>query len=212
MGYKMEKLSYLIIGLWLIGIFLCMNIPVRKLLRLGPSLKDRAQGKGHITKLINEKRRIRKVDRQMTEDMAFLRNLLLLGSGQEMGLEYVLSRLAAREGALKEAYMTMLNHLRLNRNIDALESFKAISSSSLAEEFAGLLIRWDELDGRLLAEIMESHQKTLKEIRLTEKSRRDESLSDLIYLPAVINVLIICVNFIYVSYYIRQVEIFSMLF
>ena len=106
----------------------------------------------------------------------------------------------------------MLSHQRLNRKQKALEAFSSYVQVPMARELAGLLLQWDELESKVISEILTSHQKTLRDIRMTQQTRRDETMSDLIYLPAVFNVLIICVNFIYISYYINQQEVFRLLF
>jgi len=161
---------------------------------------------------ILRKRRTQKMEREIARDMAFLRNLLLLGSGNVLSGDYVLTRLAFREGPLKPAYLAMLSHQRLNRKQKALEAFSSYVQVPMARELAGILLQWDELESKVISEILTSHQKTLRDIRMTQQTRRDETISDLIYLPAVFNVLIICVNFIYISYYINQQEVFRLLF
>jgi hypothetical protein len=206
------SVSWVFLGVWGVGILFAMQ--KKEIV----SIQSRLERVGHHGKTIfsglpvyRNYRRFH-MEREIAGDLAFLRNLLLLGSGSMLSLEYVLTRLSLKEGPLKPAYLAMLSYLRLNRKQEALEAFSWLSEVPVGREMGGLLLQWDELDGRVLSEILTSHQKTLREIRMTEQVRRDEMISDLVYLPAVLNVLLICVNFIYISYYINQQEIFQRLF
>ncbi len=198
--------------IWGVGILILFKGKKETLLRKRlEDLKSQSQTKVHQHPLL-KKRRFQKMEREIARDMAFLRNLLLLRSGSVLSVDYVLTRLAFREGPLKPAYLAMLSHQRLNRKQKALEAFSSHVQVPIARELAGLLLQWDELESTVISEILTSHQKTLRDIRMTQQTRRDETISDLIYLPAVFNVLIICVNFIYISYYINQQEVFHLLF
>ena len=205
-------LEWAFLTIWGVGILILFKGKKETLLRKRlEDLKSQSQAKVHQHPLL-KKRRVQKMEREIARDMAFLRNLLLLGSGNVLSVDYVLTRLAFREGPLKPAYLAMLSHQRLNRKQKALEAFSSYVQVPMARELAGLLLQWDELESKVISEILTSHQKTLRDIRMTQQTRRDETMSDLIYLPAVFNVLIICVNFIYISYYINQQEVFRLLF
>jgi hypothetical protein len=205
-------LEWAFLMIWGVGILILFKGEKETLLRKRlEDLKSQSQAKVHQNSLL-KKRRVQKMEREIARDMAFLRNLLLLGSGSVLSVDYVLTRLAFREGPLKPAYLAMLSHQRLNRKQKALEAFSSYVQVPMARELAGLLLQWDELESKVISEILTSHQKTLRDIRMTQQTRRDETMSDLIYLPAVFNVLIICVNFIYISYYINQQEVFRLLF
>jgi hypothetical protein len=205
-------LEWAFLMIWGVGILILFKGEKETLLRKRlEDLKSQSQVKVHQNSLL-KKRRVQKMEREIARDMAFLRNLLLLGSGSVLSVDYVLTRLAFREGPLKPAYLAMLSHQRLNRKQKALEAFSSYVQVPMARELAGLLLQWDELESKVISEILTSHQKTLRDIRMTQQTRRDETMSDLIYLPAVFNVLIICVNFIYISYYINQQEVFRLLF
>ena len=205
-------LEWAFLMIWGVGILILFKGKKETLLRKRlEDLKSQSQAKVHQHPLL-KKRRVQKMEREIARDMAFLRNLLLLGSGSVLSVDYVLTRLAFREGPLKPAYLAMLSHQRLNRKQKALEAFSSYVQVPMARELAGLLLQWDELESKVISEILTSHQKTLRDIRMTQQTRRDETMSDLIYLPAVFNVLIICVNFIYISYYINQQEVFRLLF
>ena len=119
-----------------------------------------------------QKKRQREIDKEIGENISFLRNLLLLGTGRRMSRDFVISRLARREGDLKPSFLGMLSRLRVNQNEEAIEFFANSAGTIRSREFAGLLIQWDDLDPIALTEILLSHQKSIGEIRMTEKIGR----------------------------------------
>ena len=72
-------------------------------------------------------------------------------------------------------------------------------------------VQWDEIDPKQVLETLQSHQKSIREARLTIQKRRDETVSDLIYLPVVVNIMLIFINFIYIGYFIDQREMLTVL-
>jgi hypothetical protein len=203
---------YIWISLWVVGIFILV-LPRRTgaLSQRLEKVKDRGRKRVIATNLF-QKRKYQEIDWEIGESISFLRNLLLLGTGRRMSRDFVINRLARRDGVLKPAYLGMLSRLRVNQREEAVDFFVAHTGTARSREFVGVLLQWDDLDPLALVEILLSHQKSIAEIRMTEKIRKDETISDLIYLPVVINVLIICVNFIFTSYYLKQQEMFQMLF
>ena len=151
-----------------------------------------------------------KVDREVFESIIFLRNLVAIEEGRQTSTDYILQRLAEHDGLLKKPYVRMLSLLRMNKKQEALEAFASETGTDAGKDFARLLIRWDEINPRQLMEILISHEKNIKELRITYLKRKDEIISDLIYLPVVLNVFIIFINFIYVGYFINQRELLEM--
>ncbi|MDD3169457.1 MAG: hypothetical protein PHC91_08380 [Eubacteriales bacterium] len=66
------------------------------------------------------------------------------------------------------------------------------------------------VEPRELLETLLSYEKSMKAVRLTDQKRKDEVISDLIYFPVVINILVIFINFIYVAYFLDQREMLQM--
>ncbi len=153
-----------------------------------------------------------KADMEIYESISFMRNIMALGNGRNISADHLISQLAERDSQLKTAYIKMLSMLRVNKKAEAAEAFSDEAGTVMGREFAGLLIQWDELDPAALSEILLSHQKNIKEVRVTARKKRDEAISDLIYLPVVANVMMICINCIYTTYYLQQQEMFGMFF
>lgn len=157
-------------------------------------------------------KRRERIDIEIYESISFMRNITALGNGRHTGSDYLLTQLADRDCNLKNAYSKMLSQLRMNKKREAVEAFSEETGTSMGKEFAGLILQWDELDPAALSEILLSHQKAIKEARMTARKKRDETISDIIYLPIVANVMMICINCIYTTYYLQQQEMFKMFF
>ncbi|QIB69935.1 hypothetical protein Ami103574_11650 [Aminipila butyrica] len=160
----------------------------------------------------DKQRKRQLVDKEIYEGISFLRNVISIDRGKQVSTDFILEQLAEREGVLQACYIRMLSLLRLNRRGAAQQVMADYLETPIGKEFAGLLLRWDEMDPMELSEVLLSHQRSIKEIRMTQQRRRDEIISDLLYFPVIINVVLIFINFIYVGYFINQKEILQMLF
>ncbi|MBE6032279.1 MAG: hypothetical protein E7224_03705 [Clostridiales bacterium] len=170
-----------------------------------------AEGSGMISKALRKQEQ-EKMDGEIYEDISFLRNLTVMGPGRQAGADYMIEQLSLRRGRLQAIYGRMLHLLRQNQRGEAVQYFSAKVGTPISGDFARLLVQWDDIDPRELLETLLSHQKNIKEVRITTQKRRDEMISDLIYLPAVLNVMLIFINFIYVAYFIDQRDLLTMFF
>lgn len=159
-----------------------------------------------------KKRKNRLEDKELYEAISFLRNIISIDRGKQVSTDFIIEQLSQREGALQSTYIKMLSLLRVNKKKEAQNLMADRLETPIGKEFAGLLLKWDEINPLELSEVLLSHQKSIKEIRMTEQRRRDETISDILYFPVIINVVLIFINFIYVGYFINQKEVLQMLF
>ncbi len=157
------------------------------------------------------KRKAKKADEEICEAISYLRNLILLGRGKIFSADTVIEQLVGQKGILSQCYGDMLRLFRQNQKDRAVKIFQEGSGTKKGGDFARLLMQWDELDPSKLIETLLSYQHSIMEARTTARKRRDEMLSDIIYLPVVINVMLVFINFIYVGYFIDLQNILSML-
>lgn len=156
---------------------------------------------------LNKKRRMEFIDKEIYDAISFLRNIIAIDRGKQVSTDFIIEQLSEREGVLQPTYIRMLSLLRLNKKEEATQMMSEELQTSNGKEFAGLLLKWDEINPQELTEILLSHQKSIKEFRITSRKQKDEMISDLIYFPVVMNVVFIFINFIYVGYFISQKEI-----
>lgn len=81
-----------------------------------------------------------------------------------------------------------------------------------AREFAALLTSWEHMQPEQLSQIIVSYRKSIRENCITKQKKRDEMISNFIYFPATANIFLIFINFIYISYFMQQKEMFEMMF
>jgi hypothetical protein len=158
-----------------------------------------------------EKSKQSRTDMEIYEAISFLRNITILGKGGTLSADAVLEQLIFHRGSLSQIYAKTLRLLRQNQKEEAIVYFSETAATEISKDFARLLIQWDEIDPKQLLETLLSHQKNIREARQTVQKRRDETVSDLIYLPVVVNVMLVFINFIYVGYFIDQREMLTML-
>ena len=159
------------------------------------------------------RRRVQASEKEIYEGISFLRNLLTLNAGREIRADQVIEQLSCRHGVLKPVYLRMLGLLRLNRPREAIAVFHQESGGDPgSREYASLLVKWDEIDPMDLGEIMISMQKSFRERKITREKRMDEVISDVIFLPVMLNVVVLFLNFLVVAFFLEQQEMLQGLF
>lgn len=154
--------------------------------------------------------REQKMDKEIFESITFLRNMASIEKGKTSSTDYIIEKLSEYNGLLQPIYIKMLNLLRVNQTKEAVEFFFQKVGTTASRDFGGLLMQWDKLEPHELIETLLSYEKSMKAARITQQKRKDELISDLIYFPVVVNVLVLFINFIYIAYFIDQKEMLQM--
>jgi len=153
-----------------------------------------------------------KAERELSEVLAYVKNMVVLGRGMSISAQLLMEELAEITNVLSDAFIEMSRLISLN-DING-------ASLCLADELGGeygksvghFLAGWEEIPpGELLASV-NAFQSALREARETKQRRRDEMISDLIYFPVVVNCMAVLLNFIYISFYVPQKEMLETLF
>lgn len=174
-------------------------------------LESRKQGRPfEILSRFIRRYRERKMDREIFESITFLRNLASIEKGRSSSTDFIIEKLSEHNGLLQPIFIKMLNLLRINQPKEAAALFSQGVGTPASRDFAGLLIQWDRLEPSEMLETLLSYEKSMKAVRMTDQKRKDEIISDLIYFPVVVNILVIFINFIYVAYFIDQQEMLKM--
>ena len=151
------------------------------------------------------------VQRELYSALSILRNHASADSAS-VTADYILEQFAQTDGVLKDAFSGALRLLRTGRRAEAVSYFEAAVGVELARDFMSLILDWDAVPPRKLKQTVGAFQNALKETRTTELMRKNEVMSDLVYLPVVAGVLIVFVDFIYVAYFAEQRALLSELF
>lgn len=150
-------------------------------------------------------------DREIYESLSYMRNLIIAHKGS-INSDTVISRLAERDSALKEVYIKMLSLMRMGRVKEAEDVMCEETGTEAGREFAALLTSWEHMQPEQLSQIIVSYRKSIRENCITKQKKRDEMISNFIYFPATANIFLIFINFIYISYFMQQKEMFEMMF
>lgn len=164
--------------------------------------KQTGAGKA-AARFLRERDRI-KGEWEIGEAISYMRNAVAMGRGGQMSTGLILEELSELSGVLTPAYLKMLQYLRMNEKDKVVETLWEAAGCELSRDFSRLLLQWEELPPEMLVETLASYQDSLREVRQTRQKKRDEMVSDLIYLPVISNVMLVLVNFIYVAYFIDQ--------
>lgn len=150
-----------------------------------------------------------RIRKEMLDGTALIRNKIAACDGRRMTTDVMLEELISDSELLKYPYARMLSLVRTEERGRAIEEFAAAVGDREAKEYARMIVMLDELEPDDIYESIVAFQKSMKEERITEIKKRDEAVSDLLYLPVVFNLLLIFFNFLYVSYFVQQKDAIS---
>jgi hypothetical protein len=148
---------------------------------------------------------------EIYQSIALLRNMIKSNKFSKLSSDYMIEQLAVYSELLRNTYFKVLNLLRLNRKQEAIQLFSSEVRTKVSSDFGRLIIELENMENRELDEILISLQKNIREERITKLKKNDEIISDILYIPVVLNVLLIFINFLYIAYFINQKNVFSML-
>ncbi len=157
------------------------------------------------------KKRVNSVEREIYQSASLLENIIILQKDAPKGAAYIIEQIASYSKELKKPFESMLYYLRLNQREEAAEAFKREAGTKSAKEYADILIRMDSINPADLRENVSMLRRRLREESITREKKKNEVISDIVYIPVLANVMIIFVNFIYISYYAEQKELFQQL-
>jgi hypothetical protein len=145
-----------------------------------------------------------KVDREIYDAISFVRNIASAGPASSPTAAGLLEQFADRGGTLGAASLKALALVRVNRLTGAAQVFAETAGTKSAQDFIGILLRFDRVSPDKLATTLAAYQAAMKEFRTTRLKRRSENLSDLVFLPVIVNVMVVFMNFIIVAYFLSQ--------
>ena len=164
---------------------------------------------GRLAAGIRTSRKNEQIQREIYSALSVLRNY---ASAESVTTDYLFEQFSQTNGILKDVYSGALRLLRTGRKTEAAEYFSAAANTPFARDFIMLILDWDIISQGKQKQTIVAFQNALKETRTTELMRKNEVMSDLVYLPVVAGVLIIFVNFVYVAYFAEQSALLRELF
>ena len=210
---------YIFLFVFWLGVALIPDFPKKE------SLKDRADiFLGRIKKRSEEsfiaeeikrfsaEQKRRKRLNELSENLAYIRNITVLGRGRSISTVYLLEEISDISPLLKKTYLDMAHALSLNDKQKACDIFAEALGEPYGCDIGNFLVSWEDISPELLMENIDSYVDAIRQERFTYLKRRDETISDLIYMPVVLNCMVVLMNFIYIAYFIEQRDALSLLF
>ena len=149
--------------------------------------------------------------RELSECLGYIKNIVILGGTAEVGAGTLLCELSEISTALRPVFEEMARYINVNDKESAARCFEAYVNTGLSPGIGSFLTGWDDMPPCELADTIDAYLSLIKEERLTSGKKRNEIISDLIYIPVIINCIVILINFIYVAYFLEEQESLSLL-
>lgn len=146
----------------------------------------------------------KKKDSEVYRAISQLKNLAIAQQKHPVGADFIIEQLSKFANLTRPAYIKVLSLWRLGKNEEAIQSFGDEIDTRLGREFGNILLKLDELNPAEFIEQLEIYQGNIKNERSTERQKRNELISNIIYTPAVISSLVILLNFVVVVIFVDQ--------
>lgn len=151
------------------------------------------------------------LEKELAENLAYIKNLVVLGRGRSISAELLLTELSDASDKLASVYIEMAGWLHTNEKDLAAKCFSDRFDTGYAIEIGRFLAGWEDISPSELLPSVELYQSALREERMTRQQQRDEAMSDLVYFPVVLNCMAVLLNFIYVAYFLSQRDALGLL-
>ena len=214
----MNKIAYMLLIAFWIGIFIMFFKPDRTISFNSDSLTDDLRKKALGLKVVKGYKKLQsdrkkaKLMKELTDGLSYLKNITILGRGESISAELMLEELSDFSPGLAKTYLSMARSLSLNEKSFAMEALYEVTGNEYARDIGAFLASWEDIpQGELLSSI-EAYINVIREEQVTKQKSKDEFISDLVYFPVVINCMLVLLNFIYVSYFIEQEDMLAQLF
>ena len=152
------------------------------------------------------------MERELSEGLAYIKNIVLLGRGAELSSEAILAELSDISPVLSPVYLRMASYMHINEKKKASDCLYEAVAQPYARDIGDLLSGWEEIAPADLTDSIDAFRSVLLEARDTAQQRHDETVSDLLYFSIVANAMAVLLNFVYVGFFIEQAEMLSGLF
>ncbi len=159
---------------------------------------------------LNRKREA--MQRDLAEGLSYIKNLVVIGRGENMSAQLLLEELSELSKDLGPVFLSMARCVQLFDKETAAQQLYEALPFSYAKDIGEFLAGWEDVPPSDLLNTVEVYRSALREDRLTRQKRRDEMISDLVYFPVVVNAMAVLMNFIYVAYFIQQRDALNILF
>ncbi len=153
-----------------------------------------------------------KLLQELSEALAYIKNITVLGRGKSISAGLLFEELAEVCPKLSSTFLRMAHYISINDKYEASQALYLDIGNSYARDIGEFLAGWEDIPQEDILTSLDAYRESLRLERNTRLRARDELISDLIYFPVVLNCMVVLLNFVYVAYFIEQTEALGMLF
>ncbi|GKX28710.1 hypothetical protein SH1V18_11900 [Vallitalea longa] len=158
-----------------------------------------------ISKMQNKKK-----DIEIYRLLIQIKNIAITRQVKPYSADYTINQLIKFSKLTKNALINFLILYDVGKEDEAYKKFTKEINTKMGNDFAMILLKLDKLNPLELVEQINIIKDKNREEHITEKHRKQNTISDLIYFPIIIPVFILFLNFIMVTIWIPRIE--SMMF
>ena len=149
---------------------------------------------------------------ELSSALAYIKNMAVLGRSSDISAEELLSELEGVSKLLRPAFGIMRELLQTGDRKRAGTVLYSATGESCARDIGVFLAAWEDVRPEDLIGTIDIYRSALLGARYTRLKRRDEIISDLVYIPVVLNCAAVLLNFLYIAYFLEQKELLSLFF
>lgn len=179
---------------------------------LGLSCGPGEEPGSYIIRRIRAARNLHVMERELSEGLAYIKNIVILGKGRELSSETILAELSEISKVLSPVYLRMASCMHINEKKKASDCLYEAVGKPYARDIGDLLSGWEDIPPSELTGNIDAFRSVMLEARDTARQRSDEAVSELLYFSIVANAMAVLLNFVYVGFFIEQAEMLSGLF
>ncbi|QUI21262.1 hypothetical protein HZI73_02730 [Vallitalea pronyensis] len=160
-----------------------------------------------LQKIYNKKK-----DVEIYRILIQLKNIAVTQQEKPYSADYVINQLIKFADTTKNGFIQFLMYYNTGREEEAYEGFLRHIPTKMGSEVAAILLKLDKLQPMEMVEQINMVKERIRENHITQKHKKQNQISDLIYLPIIAPVFILFLNFIMICVWIPQIESINQIF
>ena len=141
----------------------------------------------------------KKLDEEIYKALLQLKNLAIVQKEQPVSADFIIEQISRFTTVTKKIFLKTISMMREGRDEDAVEFFKSSTGTKLGNEFANMLAKLEKLNPAELEEQLVLLQSAFRNEKVTDKLRRQEMLSNILFIPIVAVSIVILLNFVIIT-------------
>lgn len=147
-----------------------------------------------------------KKDKELYRFLVQLRNIIVTRKDNPYSTDYTINELLKFTSLTTKAFLGFLMFYNMGREEEAYEKFVGEINTDIGNEVGIILLKLDKLNPVELMEQINIVKGRIRERQITLKYNHQNRVSNLIYLPIIVPIFILLLNFIMITIWIPRIE------